>query len=542
MITKAYARNGDAVFPKLLGEFALVLWQSDRRTLTFVRSVDGARPLYYLLDSKRIRWASTFAHLARITGAEPKLNDLYLLEFLIGEPSPTHTPFANVSVVPPGTILRFVNDGLQPPVKLWNPHAVATITYRSDAEYEERLRHEVAEAVRVRLRANHIVFAELSGGLDSSSIVMVADHLLRKEGMNSEALRTLSCVYEKSATCDETKFIRMVEQSRRVPTIYVREAEQQITLGLQHIRFTGLPNVMHVCPGRYARFADHMREHGAGVLLTGIGGDHIFCSEPNGVPLVADSLWNGHFLRMHRECHLWSTFQAIPYFSLIRQAIRLILHSERSLPPDVNAGVPAWIAQESAHEVLSGVFKINTPEVIKSAPSVRWRAHSIKLLFGLISTGMAQEYEDLYVSHPYNHRPLLEFCLGIPISQLLQANRQLGTCTTRSVMRRAFSTVLPSQVAVRLSKGNMDEAISRAACRELHTLIGNVAHWDVCRRGYISAKGFEQALENLASGIISKSGSVFRVCMLERWLRSLANINVSRVVGNSLAEMGSAAD
>jgi asparagine synthase (glutamine-hydrolysing) len=523
LISKAYAQYGDSIFPELMGEFALVLWRSDTRQLTFVRSVDGARPLYYVLDQQRLTWCSDFAHLVRASDVDRSVNESYMLEYLVSDPSPIHTPFRSVSVVPPGVSVHFAKDAFAPALRPWNPYDVQPIQCGSDVEYEERLRHEITEAVRVRMRTEKPVFSELSGGLDSSSVVMIGDQILRQANSEPQTLKTLSCVYEESQTCDETRFIRMVEEKRGVRTIYVHEHEQQLTLGLDDTNFTGLPNAMHVCPGRYPMFGTHMRQHGARVLLTGIGGDHIFCSDQSGATFVADCLRNWRFVKMHRECRLWSRFEAVPYLRILRQASNLVLTSEHPHRLNAGEGVPSWLQTGDTEQVFSQLWKINASNGAGSTPSMRCRAHTLEFLFSLTCLGMTLEYQDLYVSHPYTHRPLLEFCLGIPISQFLRSDATRQSCSTRSLMRRALSNVLPQQVALRISKGGMGEAIARAARRDLHS-IGNITRWEVCQRGYVDPCKFERAINNMAAGVIRMSGHVLRVCMLEQWLRSLNRI------------------
>jgi hypothetical protein len=64
-------------------------------------------------------------------------------------------------------------------------------------------------------------------------------------------------------------------------------------------------------------FAALMRERRAHVLLTGLGGDHLFWSSPEGAPLVADALRRGKLLHAHRECRVWSDTASVPYLQLL---------------------------------------------------------------------------------------------------------------------------------------------------------------------------------------------------------------------------------
>ncbi len=326
LILRAYVKYGDPLMSELIGEFALVLWHSDTRTLTFARSVEGSRSLYFVLNENRILWSSDLAHLLRVSAVDRTVDRDYLVDFLVSDPPSTSTPFLAARAIRPGTVCRFVDNRFVYATQLWTPADISPSKDKPDSEYERLLRDQITDAVRVRLRTKRPVFAELSGGLDSSTIVLIGDEILRDEHRDPDDLMTLSTVYDQSSTCDERYFISLVEHKRGLPTIYVQEHEQNITCALTNITFTGLPNAFDTTPGRFPCFADHMRLRDARVLLTGVGGDHIFRSTAYPESLVADLLCGGHLAQAHRCGKAWSRFSGVPYFSLVMmQALRLAL-------------------------------------------------------------------------------------------------------------------------------------------------------------------------------------------------------------------------
>jgi asparagine synthase (glutamine-hydrolysing) len=514
IVLKAYVMFGETIFGKLIGEFALSLWCKTTRTLLFARSTCGARPLYYTLTNCTLYWSSDFAHLVRTSGVDLDVNEAYVLEFLLSQPSTKHTPLTKVDVVPANSFIRLENGRVTHRSQLWDPSRLGTLQYRSDAEYEEQCREKLTEAVRVRVRAKPPVFAELSGGLDSSSIVLTADQVLKSENQPTEQLRTLSFVYEESQTVDERKFIRLVEERRGFATLFVGEKAQRFTLGLENPEFSGLPNPMHCTPGRYSTFATLMKEHKARVLLTGLGGDHLFWSAPEGAPLVADALRTGNLLRAHRESRTWSRAASVPYLQLlISQALPMALGS--SYQPDEP---PKWLGPRARKSIFG-----RTPELLGeqpkcASPSRRAQLFSVDNLFRTVGVGYFNEYSDIYVSHPYTHRPLVEFCLGVPLSQFLREGR------TRSLMRRALVDLLPPRINRRVSKAGADEAYIRALQRECPSN-SDVRKWSVCDRGFVDSMLFAHSLDRMRLGIQEISGYLMRVISMERWLRSLARVH-----------------
>lgn len=517
IILKAYQALGDRIFDDLIGEFALVLWNKSDRRLQFARSVCGARTLYYVLTKNSLIWSSDFAHLVRVSGVDLKVNDGYVFDYFVSEPDTNQTGLSSVQAASPNTVRTFESGRCSSARELWDPTRIRPLSYSSDGEYEEACREQIKNAVGARLRCKLPICAELSGGLDSSTIVLTADQLLREHGQFGSSLHTVSCVYNQSETCDESGFIFAVTQKRAIETHLISEKDQRITLGLdEDPPFTGPPNPLHCLPGRYEAITKVMREQGARVLLTGIGGDHLFLSDPNGAPLVADQIRKANFIRAHRECEAWSRVTCAPYYRTAKQAVRLALDS--LFPGDalyIEPEIPTWINASLHSTPFSPRVEFSQYRTWRAAPSRRVRVFLADHLLHLTGSGFLNEYQQLYISHPFSHRPLIEFCLGIPISQFLRDGH------TRSLLRRIG--VLPPKNAKRVSKGLLGETVLRAVRREWHSL-GDLKKWKVCQRGYAEPVELEKTLNRTHSGFLDLSGSLFRLFSIERWLRSLGHV------------------
>jgi asparagine synthase (glutamine-hydrolysing) len=526
IVLKAYDIAGDGIFADIIGEFALVLWCSRTKSLQFARSACGARTLYYVIGRDTLTWSSDFAHLVRITGVDLAVSDNYVVEYLVSQPDTKTTPLTKVEVIPPNHLVQFKDGRLTHTRELWNPTCVPALRYRTDAEYEEHFREIAKEAVQVRLRASHPVFAELSGGLDSSTIVLMADQILRNQNRSPDDLQTTSCVYEQSETCDERPFIRAVEEKRGADTLLVHERDQRITLGLDDLQFTGLPNALHCFPGRYQKVAALMQPYNARVLLTGRGGDHLFWSQADGTPIVADELRRANLFRAHSECRTWSRAANAPYYELLLSgALPLAFESlfqgrSRYKQPKL----PTWLRPRHQGPFLSTNLVFDAYTTWRAAPSRRAQVFFLEHMFRYLGSGFLQEYGDVYFSHPYSHRPLIEFCLATPVSQFLRDGQ------TRSLMRRSLREILPGKIAKRASKGLLDEGITRALNREWHSVLGLV-HWQVCEREYVAHERLMAALNQARLGILDLTGPLFRLFSMERWLRCLSYVRSDKASG-----------
>ena len=100
--------------------------------------------------------------------------------------------------------------------KYWDFDPDKRIRYRTDAEYEEHFRSAFATAVQRRLRSDRPVLAELSGGMDSSSIVCMADTVIARGAAECPRLDTISWFDDSYDHLEpDSNELRLLHQSRR---------------------------------------------------------------------------------------------------------------------------------------------------------------------------------------------------------------------------------------------------------------------------------------------------------------------------------------
>ncbi len=517
LVLAVFKKLGEAGFEKLIGEFALVLWCRHTDGLMFIRSECGARPLYYVKDRDRMVWSSDFAHLVRVSGVDLAINEDYVLEYLYSQPHQDESPLRDVLVAIPGKAMRFANGVCVGQRLLWNANNVTPLNYRSDGEYEEHFRTIVRQTMRCRLRAKGVVFTELSGGFDSSTMVLCGDQVLEASGRPKESVRTLSCVYELSRSSDESYFVKKVEEHRGIDGCHLSEVDQGLTLGLKGSGFWGLPSGLVCNAGRVNRVPQMMRDAGARVLLSGEGGDHLFWSSTRGVIPVAEELWRLRMGGMHLQCMAWSKATLTPYWRLVAMSVAMTART---------AGPGRWHDEiEDGPTLLTRKYSKRLREIgrpafdykIGGSPGFKALCHRISDLLAMASAGYHHTYRGIYLSYPFTHRRLLEFCLGVPVSQFLRGG------VTRSLMRRSLRLVLPEAVNKRQSKGSPRECILRVLHRDWDD-IGDVGKWELCRREFFVASEMAESLEKLKAGLSVLELPLFRATATECWLRSLGSI------------------
>ncbi len=203
-IVHLYEDCAEECFSRLRGMFSIAVWDSRNRKLVLARDRVGKKPLFYAADGNRIVFGSELKALlacdllSRETD-EQALSDYFSFGYI---PAPK-TIYRSVRKVMPGHYLVASAKGVRE-ASYWDL-SFANIAEQSEEEWCERLRHELCEATRVRLMSDVPLGAFLSGGIDSSSVVAMMSHLMKR------AVTTCSIGFNEEKY-DEAPYARQVSK------------------------------------------------------------------------------------------------------------------------------------------------------------------------------------------------------------------------------------------------------------------------------------------------------------------------------------------
>ena len=506
-------------FPqRIIGDFAFSLWDPKSRTLMLARDPVGTRLLFYHSDKGKLVWSSRLETLLQLPDVDLEVNDEYVAGYLSLHPGEKLTPYKKIHAVPPGHLV-VVRDGKVVFKRFWGLDPDKEIRYRTDHEYEEHFLHLFSEAVRTRLRADGPVWADLSGGLDSSSIVCVADEIIKHGSVQASELETVSAVFDESSTSDERKFISVVEQQRGRHGHHFCESEFPLLTANAFEGLRPIPNPIELWGEYHKAVRKKMRVCGARVLLAGIGGDELLTASLDPSPELADLLVQGKFSELHQRSKSWSLSLKKPYLDvLLRYSIlpalpRRVqsLHKRRQRSKRFSLLQPRFVTKFGLYDRLLGPRDVFGCRL----PSTRGQASAFLSVRDVISSGHLLAWGPVEITYPFTHRPLVEFLQAIPPTQWIRPGQP------RSLLRRALQTYLPVEIAKRKGKGSPAEATLRAVAREwprLRKLLRNARVYD---RGYVNADALKALMDQPKFERSPEGLFVLRISYLERWLRDL---------------------
>ena len=426
----------------LVGDFLLI--KRDRRdgSLKCWRDRVGGTPCYYWQGGHEVVLAGHLGGVMAHPAVARDPNPGYLAETLAHDVrSVDETVFRAVSRLPAGHAARFERSGA-PTVRRWGSVAARELqsvtSEEADAEYVDLL----GAALRDRIRAPEEAAVELSGGLDSSTLAVLAtEQSLTRWGVPAS---TFSVVFPGVDAADETRYIRAVlaatdldgheVECGAVPESRMRDA----------ISATAeLPSSPNALSDQY--LAPLVRERGKTALISGVGGDESF---------YPSSIYPAALLRSGRVVESWRTAQrSVPDSSALSAFLQVALRPSvgdglRLVRPQFHNQMPDWITAEFAQST-SLADRLARPRPPSTSEEARLR---------LLNSGHASRFNEattllgartgLAYTHPFWDERLLSFAAGLD-----ESHRWRDGCF-RSVQRTALRGQLPE--AVRLRSGKAD--------------------------------------------------------------------------------------
>jgi asparagine synthase (glutamine-hydrolysing) len=459
VVMAAVERWADDAIPRLVGDFALALWDRDRDRLLLARDFLGQRPLHYHRAAGFFAFASMAKGLHALPEIPPAPDQSTVTAFVALMPEDgSETFFAGVHKVRPGHVVVVTRDGIRSE-RWWRPEPSELRLANAD-EYAEALREQFDRAVADRLRGSQAgVASHLSAGLDSSTVTATAARLLAPGGGRLTAFTAVpregySATPAVEIIPDEGPHAAAVAALYpNIEHVLVRSSGSPVS-SLDRNFFLNERPVLNLCNSVWInRIHDIARERGLRILLSGARGNMSISYD--GMPFLTQLASRGRLLRLARES-----------WSLVREGTRVGTVAAQTIGPFL-PGI-AWRAISRIRgrgRRLTDYTAIN-PDAIAAMrleqlaaergldPNYRPRrdAHESRLwTLGRVDPGNYNKGTlagwGLDTRDPTADRRLIEFCLSVPLEQYLRNGRR------RALARSAFADRLPGIVVEEKRKG-----------------------------------------------------------------------------------------
>jgi asparagine synthase (glutamine-hydrolysing) len=455
LIALAAFRNwGENCFARFVGDWALAIWSQRQRCLYLARDHAGTRTLYYEMRSDQALWSTSLETFFAWEETR-SLSESYVAKYLCCQPIRDLTPYEGIAAVPPGHYVMLPDSAAPRINNHWTWMAKNTICYRSDAEYEAHFLHLLRQSVGRRTGAGAPILAELSGGMDSTSIVCVSDQMRYSQGASPrELLDTLSYYDESEPNWDERPYFTAVEMQRRKAGFHVNISTRERTFAPADLPEGYIPRL----PGLDQYGVDHEKHArsavsrgGYRVILSGIGGDELLGGVPTPLPELADLLISCKFRELVLKTLQFCVPERTPLLHMLGRTIASVV-STYIAPAAERTKAPPWISSR-----LENLTESEHRDMVSSSRIARFSFMPSSIENGITWWRMLETLPHLAPSafshyeyrYPYLDRDLVDYLHRIPRDQLVRPGRR------RSLMRRALVGIVPDQVLERRRKASL---------------------------------------------------------------------------------------
>lgn len=195
IIIKAYHAWGKECVHRFNGMFAIAIWERDSNQLLLMRDRLGIKPLYYTINGKFLRFASSLPALLKSDNINLQINPEALHHYLMFHAIPEpHTMLTGIKKLKPGTILTVSSDANIREETYWKLKVRSKI---EQSQNEDQWIFEFSQILTKSIRRQSIADVPigllLSGGLDSSLMAAILAQEMRGK------LRTFSIGFDSSS-------------------------------------------------------------------------------------------------------------------------------------------------------------------------------------------------------------------------------------------------------------------------------------------------------------------------------------------------------
>jgi asparagine synthase (glutamine-hydrolysing) len=504
LIGRAVVARGESCVRELLGDFAFVVWEPAARRVTAARDAFGVRAIYYRVWADRIAFAS---RASALTDGEAYDDEYFAEALLNGYDASERSPYVGVRAVMPGGLMLVV-DGAVSARRYWSADEFEPAAHVNPYEAVEEFRRLFDEAVRCRLTGGGDTWAQLSGGVDSSSIVAVAG-MLERRGVVARGVAgaiTLVDSYD-----DESGYAREVAAAFGVRNDWVVDYSMWEDDDA-YPPVTDEPTAGYPFWARNRRMCDIMRRAGGRVMMSGTGPDHYLTGN---LYFFADWIARGKLGTALPELARWAILGKKPFWRfageyavapLLPAAVRGVFEPRWSRPP-------RWLDRRVVRQY--GLARRTSWRRAVAAPRGRQYA-------GMIAAGMSHipiiidrgEFEDgIEMRYPFLSRALVEFSLKLP--------RELRTqpSARKWVLRQAVAGTLPDRVRTRRDKGGITGRAHASLVRER----GRFEQWMrdplIAQHGWVDRAALRVLFDRVVAEEQALLFPLVRVLAIETWLR-----------------------
>jgi asparagine synthase (glutamine-hydrolysing) len=520
LILRAWQCWGEQSPRKIIGDFAYVIWDGPQRRLFCARDTCGIRPLFYYCGAQMLLCGSELHQLLVCPAVPREPNAPAIAEYMCATlTSADETLFRHLRRLPPAHYLVADRRGITVR-RYYDLDPARTIRYATDEQYAEHFLEVFKEAVRCRLRMRTAVAAELSGGLDSSSVVATVMAVQREGGGPPAPPECFSIVYDEPE-CDERQYAEEVALASGVKCNLVAPTLLSYGKCLEQVRrYSDLPD--YVNGAVFDGLREELARRGLRVVLTGLGGDQwLQGSEHYLCDFILRFQWRELLHQLHRDRRFgklnshsdrlrvllrWGLKPMLPK-AMVQLARRLLRRPRYPYSIEPAFARDVLLAARLDREPPRPRRMTYAQRTIYDCWVFPWMFHLLEM------DDRSNAWAGVEGRHPFYDRRVLEFVFAIPEQQRARLD------LTKFVLRNAMTGLLPERIRERRTKGLFGRIFIETFNRVGGELLFETMAME--SKGWVNARRMRQLCHERLAMYPSNLWPLWTTFAVELWFREV---------------------
>jgi asparagine synthase (glutamine-hydrolysing) len=485
VILKSYLEYADACPEKLDGQFAFAIWDNERERLFLARDRFGEKPLYVSKQGDTLFFASEIKALLATGQVAAEIDPVSLDNYLsLMYVPPWRSIYKNITPLPPAHRAVWEN-GSYREERYWKLTKEPLVI--SFDEAAARVRETLDGSVRSRMVADVEVGAFLSGGMDSSIVVRLAQKI------SDRPLKTFSAGFE--GFIDELPYAKEIAALARTDHTEAQIKENLADVFLEVSRYFDEPfadssNIPTSLISKLARGK-------VKVALSGDGGDELF--------------WGyGHYTRFSHLPKIQTLLNALSgtdaYAYFKKSMLSQFSHQERSSLLLDKSGIETDLtARLDLSEAQTPLEKINLIDYYLGLPGDM-----------LTKVDRASMMHSLEVRSPFLNPELAQLAYNLPAAYKTDGRRG------KIIFEKAFGDLLPEDFFARKKQGFGAPLSAWLHKPEFKKMVDEWLTPEARIGSLLDMKVVEKYIEGFYGGDTRLQYKVWILLSLEAWLRTRA--------------------
>jgi len=511
VIGAAYSQWGASCVERFVGMWVFVVFDPDRRTLFVSRDRFGIKPLYYTWDGEALYFASEYKPLKRSPRFRDDLNIAQVARGLqlgwVGYGDETY--YSRIKALPAAHNLTLDLASARLKIDRYWDAETGAVDERPLQDRVEGFRALFSESVRWHMRSDVPVASCLSGGIDSSAIVSMVQHLYP-----GKPYKAFSIYYEGQGDVDERPFIReVIGKYPAVEPLYYSPSDDDIREHFHHALFhADVPCTGSSFISQYF-LMKLIGDAGIKVVLDGQGSDeylggymHTFYR------LVADRLLH---LRFGAAIGLTARINR----QLGAPAGAAVVHGLKSLLSVMDDEQALYALEyRTYYPFLCDVSRLKPPFLLREVPGSRTDNFLYHLLFST-SLPSLLHYEDrnsmafsVESRVPFLDHRLVEYAFRLPVEDKVRDTE------TKRVLRASLDGILPDAIRDRRDKKGF---VTPGENKWLRGPLKHLLDADPGTTGFLNRKKCRKLLDAYRRGDNHNAVLVWRLAVLLYWMKEI---------------------